>query len=278
LRPPFNKQMRRWRGYCYLRENGAPYGQLGVSSRPSRSRRCFGPFRSRRLAELVGEAVADHFALARCPVDEVPLRPLPLLRAADAGRLCGRYFDGRCAGPCSGRIADEDYASRIARCDALLAGSDDGSLRALEGRLESVSDSERETAAVKSQLRQAATLRMVFDYAATLRAAEPLLDGLLLLPGAPAARKVAIPTRRGVCFDVLRNEPADAARVLTLHRRRTGRVGPNGPARLPITAADALCLVVRHMAQASGLYRFVPGEELGVLDARGLRALAFGTG
>lgn len=276
LRPPFNRQMRKWTGYCYLRENGKPYGQLEVCRQAGSGDRCFGPFRSRKLAAVVGEAVADHFGLAQCP-DQQPLDcPLPLLPGVSVGRQCRRYYDKMCVGPCGGRVDRSDYDRRIRRRDALLTGEDDASLRALEAQLEKdpVEGSMNDRAGDSS--RPARTLRSTFDYCATLREAEGLLHGLLLLPGADGVRKTAGLAPRGIRFDLLRNDADDANRVLERHRACADPRAGHGRGRLPTSALDALCIAARHLRDGSKPYHFIAPGELGAFGGYDLLAVAFG--
>ena len=56
LRPPFNRQMRSWSRYCYLlpTDHANP---LSISCQLQSWRRCFGPYRTRRQAVRIVEAV-----------------------------------------------------------------------------------------------------------------------------------------------------------------------------------------------------------------------------
>ena len=95
--PPFNRQMRLWSRYCYLCENGKPHGQLHPCREPTPDGVCFGPYRSRRMAQEVLEAAATFFRLALCPAGEPPRHGSRRLGAPDGARLCARYFAGECS-------------------------------------------------------------------------------------------------------------------------------------------------------------------------------------
>ena len=73
LRPPFNRQMRSWSRYCYLVPTEDHANPLSISCQLHSWRRCFGPYRTRRQAVRIVEAVfrlvtrnGDADMLARC--------------------------------------------------------------------------------------------------------------------------------------------------------------------------------------------------------------------
>jgi hypothetical protein len=57
LRPPFNRQMRSWSRYCYLVPTDDRANPLSISCQLQSWRRCFGPYRTRRQAVRIIEAV-----------------------------------------------------------------------------------------------------------------------------------------------------------------------------------------------------------------------------
>lgn len=57
LRPPFNRHMRSWSRYCYLVPTGDRANPLSISCQLQSWRRCFGPYRTRRQAVRIIEAV-----------------------------------------------------------------------------------------------------------------------------------------------------------------------------------------------------------------------------
>jgi hypothetical protein len=73
LRPPFNRQMRSWSRYCYLVPTDDHANPLSISCQVQSWRRCFGPYRTRRQAVRIIEAVfrlvarnGDADMLAKC--------------------------------------------------------------------------------------------------------------------------------------------------------------------------------------------------------------------
>lgn len=73
LRPPFNRQMRSWSRYCYLLPTDDHASPLSISCQLQSWKRCFGPYRTRRQAARIVEAVfrlatrnGDAEMLAKC--------------------------------------------------------------------------------------------------------------------------------------------------------------------------------------------------------------------
>ncbi len=272
LRPPYNRQMRRWKRYCYLRERGVPHHPLEVTEQRPSGHRAFGPFRSRMSAEAVRDAVAAHFGLAHCPDDnKVPYNGT----SPPAGWLCPRYDQRVCSGPCAGRLSPADYHARRAARDAFLRGEDDTALRAEEARLAALPDAAGDDPLRQAAVRHARLLRATFDYCAILREAEALMDGLLVLPGPGPARTVVLPTPAGLRFDITRNDPDDVARI----RRRAGDAAARGDARdqrLLKATLDGLCIAVRTLRQNTDTYRAMRRVELAQASPADLRAYVFG--
>jgi exonuclease SbcD len=276
LQPSFNRQMRLWSRYRYLCENGEPHGQLSVCMELQQNGACFGPYRGRAVALEVLEACADFFGTAHCPAnDEEPPGPRRQ-RSAGTARLCRRYFDGKCVGPCAGRASDAQYEHRRCQRNALLAGEDDESLAVAERELELEQNglSEQDELGGRERARQLSTLRSAFGYGAVLRRAEALLDGLLLLPGPQNSRTLVTLTTDGISLDTLRAEVADAQRVLAKYRQR-GRVARTGvPGRLPKATADTFCTAIRELRRGRSVYPFVSADSAEALTAHCLLALA----
>ncbi|MCP4247522.1 MAG: GIY-YIG nuclease family protein [bacterium] len=276
LGPPFNRQMRRWRDYHYLASGDLPFGQLEVRRQVDGQARCFGPFRSRWSAEAVRVAAADHFRVASCPDPSPRDGPLPLLQGVAGTRLCDRYFVDRCVGPCADRVRHSDYELSLRACDALLTGIDDTPLVALERQFEEVLPDIRPGGREYLLLRQAQTLRAAFEHCATLRQAEQLMGGLLLLPGAEGSLKTVTPTNEGLRFGSLNRNMADAGRVLADYADAPDAPTCGGSGRLPIGVVDGLCLAARQMARDPQLYRLIPRNRFVSLDGASLLDLAFG--
>jgi DNA repair protein SbcD/Mre11 len=277
LQPAFNRQMRRWSGYCYLCASGAPHGQLEIRAEPDPPGPCFGPFRSRYSAQAIYETVTAHLGLALCPDLSPSAGRQALLRPTHASEVCRRYYNGICSGPCGGRVTDEEYQARIRRRNALLEGVDDTLLRELETQLETSPErglADEELARLSNTVE---ILRSGFAHCATLHKAEALLNGLLLLPGPSNRRKVAMLTADGICLDVLCRDRADAGRILARHQdiflaRKLTTPGD----RLPKEILDGLCIAARELDKASDAHAFIRKEAIDSLDASSLLALAFG--
>ena len=244
-RPPFNRQMRSWSRYCYLCECDLPYAQLSICTEPIEGARCFGPLRSRMAANDAVEALATCFGLALCP--ERGARTNGLFGEGGASELCERYFDGRCCGVCGGKATNRDYAARVAARDALLTGVDDAPVVAWEQQFEAAQARDPDDPQTRALGRFAATLRGTFEHAATLRAAEALDGGLLLMPCDDAARTVV-----GLCgesLDVLRCTPEEASARRLLERRNAARRDRNNSrnGRIAKATVDVLATVARHL-------------------------------
>ena len=268
--------MRRWADYCYLRENGKPYAQLEVCRQPGAGYRCFGPFRSRQSAADARDTLAAHLGLALCPDEPTPSLRRPLGTSPRAGPVCKRYYQGTCSGPCAERVGQADYDRRIKARAALLTGKTDSTVRRLEARLETAAAEGTRDDDYHARLRQATTLRAVFDQSAIRREAERLIHALLLLPGPTGLRKTALPATKRIRFDVLGPTVADAGRILRHARAVTGRTGLGNNGRLPKTAMDSLCIVARQLRQAGNEYGFISRRDLAGVDESTLLAKAFG--
>jgi hypothetical protein len=187
--------------------------------------------------------------------------------------LCERYFRGLCVGPCASRVSPEDYADRLAKRDVLLLGQDEQAVRRLEQELDSGAiDSVRE----REALRMARTLRLAFDRLAVLRSAEPLLEALLILPGAGEGRTIATVSPAGLHLAELEPRTASAERVLAWHRRRTSVLRSGVAGRLARPVADGLCVAARHLRAEARMYAWVPHAGARPLGPSELLRRAFG--
>jgi hypothetical protein len=253
-----------------LSQNGRPFGQLDVTFSPGKHERCFGPFRSRRLAECARDAAAMQFELPRCPATrDKAVRASP--RETAAGRLCDLYFRGTCCGPCADRISRDDFDERLRRHDALLRGLEDASLIALEAEVEAAADLAGADGDPSERARRAQVLRLAFDQGAVQRRAEDLMLGMVILPGARGSRKVVMFTPIGARFDSLPSDHGDAARILARLNGAGGSRAALPNRRLPINVSDSLCLAARELSR--GAYRFIPRGEVCAIDAAGLLRL-----
>lgn len=214
-RPPFNRQMKRWRHYCYLCQAGSAWNTLEVCHQPAAGSVCFGPFRTRMSARFLSEAAASLFGTAACALGQTRrqgrresgggnggngtagqlslldhgvalARSEPLAaprisaksaRDASSANLCQRFFDGTCGGPCGDEIARVDYEQRIEQRDQFLLGCSDAPLRGLELQHAALlaQNESLDTDGERSQRRYLQTLRSGFAYVSRLRQAEQLL-------------------------------------------------------------------------------------------------------
>jgi hypothetical protein len=66
MRPGFNRRLKTWRKYCYLVQTDDATAPYSVSLQSLPWKRCFGPYRSRRQAVRIIEAL--HFAFAQIDI------------------------------------------------------------------------------------------------------------------------------------------------------------------------------------------------------------------
>lgn len=240
LAPPFNRQMRLWKRYCYLCETGQPHGQLGI--RPDPRGWCFGPLRNRQQAEAALEALSSHLRLAHgCPANDAA----PADHPASAGP-CQRYFAGRCAGPCGRRITPEDYEAKLKLRKSLLEASDLAATEQLEQEL-------AQKAAAPEPDSMLDSLRALLQRARQLREGRELLNTALLLPGEGAARTVVLLTPRGLHLEDLSPGSAGAGRLCEWPAQHVVQQRKATSPALPKPVADVLCA-------AATLLRRSPGE------------------
>ncbi len=264
LRPPFNRQMRKWKSYCYLRDTGAPLHRLEVCTEPPKRGMAFGPYRGRRFASDVAEAVACRFGLAHeCPDSYFKEtnrgnRFVVLFPDAPGAHLCDRYFGGRCAGVCGMKIATSDYEMRIARRNALLAGEDESAVLASERELES--DKAKFAADVsvfhsdhfRRLQRTANTLRQAYLHGWLLSRARCLLGSTIQLPGEGQRAKCVRLSVDGIVFAW-----ANGKAVGNLGACDAQRNGTNARwmGCIPRSMVDPLCIAAQTLHRDRQSYR-----------------------
>lgn len=258
LRPPFNRQMRMWQRYCYLRHSAAPHAQLEVCNDMTPGGFVFGPLPSRFAAEAAIDALAAFFNLAACPPEDAPRRKA--LPVSGAARLCDRYFRGDCSGPCAGRGDPADYAARAVRRDAFLAGESIETAAAAQQELDALTVTLAAEPAAdardKRQNRRRVLQQIVHlhERACTLAASRRLLNRPICLPAGdggprdaqPGGAMAAIITAGG-----LQLRRMDSAKAAVLP-------GPDGcevhAGRLAVgkPIADSLATAVRYLRRGGG--------------------------
>ena len=247
LTPPFNRQMRAWKHYCYLRLNRRAFGQLEMCSEP-RGRVMFGPLHSEAAADRALEALCVWFGLARCePYDSARHSPL-----GGPTRLCRRYFLGTCAGPCAERISREEYQRRLARRDALLAGQPTEDVAQIVAEFEALGSNPEEARERERMLR---TLVYLCRTAVLLRRARGLLNRLLVLPGGDGAQTAAVITASGLHLAQFAGGENAAREMWDWHIEKVRAGRQSGSPVLPKPVADTLCTAARALARHPDVYR-----------------------
>ncbi|QGG95586.1 DEDD exonuclease domain-containing protein [Actinomarinicola tropica] len=149
--PRFNRQIKRWSSYSYLKLTNERFPRLSITkvARPDGAT-YLGPFSSSRAARLAAEAIESAAPLRRCTARPSPDRPRAT--ACTAAQL------GVATCPCAGAISEADYGRIVERVvrglrvePALLLEPLDAKMRALaaEERYEEAS-SVRDRAAALS--------------------------------------------------------------------------------------------------------------------------------
>ena len=119
------------------------------------------------------------------------------------------------------------------------------------------------------------TLRAAFDHAATVHEAERLVHGMFILPGGVDGQRIGFATKKGVHFDILRPNVADARRILTRQSVLNGKRHASGVDRLPKTVVDCLCIAARELRRESERYRFICRDNAAKLTGLNLLDIAF---
>ncbi len=257
-RPPFNRQLRSWQRYCYLQAAPGGWGTLEVAEVPPRGGACFGPYRSRMSAERVALAAAAFWQTAQCPDGEVP-RDGGLFAGQHAGRLCQRYYDGLCAGPCAGRIEPEKYAARLAQRDALLRGGEDSA------RTQAQVAAAGGDATHSPEMLE--TLRNAFDHGVLLRRAAALLGCRLVMPACCGSRTAIRLTGRGLHLEALPAAADCDGVVAAAPARKHGDKLPAAP--LPRDVMDVLGRAARALQRRETS----PGDQASQLAASSSAAM-----
>jgi DNA repair protein SbcD/Mre11 len=262
LAPPFNRQMRLWKRYCYLCPTALPYGQLDIRSEPS-GRHAFGPLRSRTQAEAFLEAMTAYLRIAHCPPTSDEDQPPS--SAAGSAQVCHRYFAGQCTGPCAGRIVPGEYEATLRRRDALLAADEAAWLEHLDEELAAAAPAEPDPLFDH--------LQMLCQRAILLRDAGRLLNAPILLPGdadsqpsTANAHTVALVTLRGLHLRQVELASSGAAEVQKWLDERIVKPRDGWRLALPKPVADVLCTAALHLRRSPGRYT--------VLDVHDFRARA----
>lgn len=260
-RPPFNRRMRSWRSYCYIVASGQPFEHFAVTAQ-RRGAGCFGPYRSRYAAGALIEALSAYFGLAQCPEDLKAPNHLPLQHPADV-QLCTRYYTGLCSGPCAGKVSAAEYAERMRRAKALLAGEDESEVVALERRLADVPTEQAQDERSAQLRRQADALRAAFVHGTLLRDAESLRGRALLIDaGASEKRVIQFTSTRCVFFRLASDANRRAAQLVAC-RARAQREARQAGKRLHQCVLDAFITAVHGLRACVEVPTFIDSAPAG---------------
>ena len=116
-RPKYNTMLKDDKTYPYIKVTvGEPYPRVLFSRTMKKDKaRYFGPFTSAAAVKDTIELINRIYGLRSCH------RTLP--RDCGKERPCLTYHMERCCGPCTGRIAEDDYRQRIGRALDFLSGN-----------------------------------------------------------------------------------------------------------------------------------------------------------
>ncbi|MBD1547192.1 excinuclease ABC subunit UvrC [Roseibium aggregatum] len=114
LRPRFNVLLRDDKSFPYILITGDHEAPAIIKHRGARKRKgdYFGPFASAGAVDRTINALQKAFLIRNCSDSYYENRSRP----------CLLYQIKRCAGPCTGEIAPEDYAGLVAEAKAFLSG------------------------------------------------------------------------------------------------------------------------------------------------------------
>ncbi|MDD2438797.1 MAG: excinuclease ABC subunit UvrC [Methanosarcinaceae archaeon] len=135
--PKYNVSLKDSRRYAGIEFSGEKFPRLKLARKKSEGGNFFGPFVSAKERDYIFETVRKTFRLRTC-------KRLPK-------RACLRYHMGVCSGPCTGEIAEEEYAVQVQKAVSVLKGD--------TGKLIETLKTEMEAFAKKEQFEQALKLR-----------------------------------------------------------------------------------------------------------------------
>ncbi len=189
-RPQFNRQMRTFDNYPYIRvetNNSWPRVNL-VKEVSDDGASYYGPYRSSRAARATVDALNDIFPLRSCSRS--------FTNARSYGSPCTELDFGRCLGPCTGQVDADEYAGYVQEVIAFLDGDVDPVFDRLHRQLE--------TAAARLDFEKATKVRNRIDRVTELCQSQSVLSEALntgqlaiVLPAVdPESREILL-TRHG---------------------------------------------------------------------------------
>lgn len=141
FKPRFNVLLRDDKSFPYILVTADHEAAAIVKHRGARKRKgeYFGPFASAGAVDRTINALQKAFLIRTCSDSYYENRTRP----------CLQYQIKRCAGPCTGEIAPEDYAGLVSEAKAFLSGRSQLIKKQLAGQMEAAShDMEFERAAI----------------------------------------------------------------------------------------------------------------------------------
>ncbi|NMH99436.1 DEDD exonuclease domain-containing protein [Pseudonocardia sp. K10HN5] len=138
-KPRYNRRSRHPDRGWWVAPTAEAFPRLSVVTSPRAG--ALGPFGSRSSARAAAETLLEVVPLRRC-TQRIPARN-------PSAAPCVLHELGRCKAPCAGYQPVDDYAPAVAALQALVAGQDDGALRALADEITALADRERFEAAAR---------------------------------------------------------------------------------------------------------------------------------
>ncbi|WP_051215194.1 DEDD exonuclease domain-containing protein [Granulicoccus phenolivorans] len=132
--PRYNRRSKNPHRATWLRLTDELFPRLSLVRTVTADGVHLGPFRSRRTAEEVRDALHDAFRLRQC-TDRIPAR--------QDGSPCALAGMGRCPAPCDGSVSPAAYARIAGAAGAAMAGDVAGVNGALTARITRLADAER---------------------------------------------------------------------------------------------------------------------------------------
>ena len=134
-RPPYNRRSKRPHKVHWIKLTNEPWPRLSLVRQViDDDADYFGPFASRRQADLCLAALHDTFPIRQCG-GRLPLTP--------SGSACVLAEMGRCLSPCDGSVTPGDYAMVVADLRDNLLQRADEVVERLEMRMTQLADEER---------------------------------------------------------------------------------------------------------------------------------------
>jgi len=153
-KPPYNVVLRDDKNYPYMRLSiKEPFPTLSVVRKLAKDGALyFGPFVPTGPMWETFKFINRHFQMRKCDKKDVGTK---------AGRPCLQFEMKRCTGPCSGKVAREEYMKMVDEVRLFLTGKDRELARELERRMKAASEAMNFEAAAHIRDRIAAIGRVI---------------------------------------------------------------------------------------------------------------------